>query len=185
MQNYNIFLCFNGLLFCYLSLIKSSPFHLNSLTTLKSYLWHCKSIRHFVPLRTRDVKGMNKNMMITKRSFKICTLFILGIVPAGGCSNGNAFPAEDPPACIQDKIKSLQKEAVRNPPAAVIRYSYRGETVYYIPSSAGDRFSELYGSDCRLICHPDGGITGRGDGKCSDFSDQRSAEQIIWEDKRK
>jgi len=46
-------------------------------------------------------------------------------------------------------------------------------------------FSELYEDDCTLICAPDGGITGMGDGKCSDFFTERTAPELIWEDDRK
>ena len=89
------------------------------------------------------------------------------------------------PDCIQQKINTLEKENVRNPPAKVYQYTYQNQTVYYIPSYCCDVYSELYDSNCTLICHPDGGITGRGDGRCTDFFDLRKDEQLIWEDLRK
>ncbi len=89
------------------------------------------------------------------------------------------------PDCIQQKINTLEKENVRNPPAKVYQYTYQNQTVYYIPSYCCDVYSELYDSNCTLICHPDGGITGRGDGRCTDFFDLRKDEKLIWEDLRK
>ncbi|MGA1546104.1 MAG: DUF6970 domain-containing protein [Flavobacteriaceae bacterium] len=89
------------------------------------------------------------------------------------------------PDCIQQKINTLEKENARNPPAKVYQYTYQNQTVYYIPSYCCDLYSELYDSNCTLICHPDGGITGRGDGRCTDFFDLRKDEKLIWEDLRK
>ncbi len=89
------------------------------------------------------------------------------------------------PDCIRQKINTLEKENVRNPPAKVYQYTYQNQTVYYIPSYCCDVFSELYDSNCTLICYPDGGITGRGDGRCTDFFDLRKDEKLIWKDLRK
>ena len=89
------------------------------------------------------------------------------------------------PDCVLEKIEELQQEPVRNPPAYVAKYQYKGKEVFYIPPAAGDRMSELYSEGCVLICQPDGGITGRGDGKCPEFLEERSQEEIIWKDERK
>ncbi len=44
--------------------------------------------------------------------------------------------------------------------------------------------STLYNENCNVICSPDGGLTGSGDGQCSDFFDTRTDEKLIWEDVR-
>jgi len=88
------------------------------------------------------------------------------------------------PACIAQKIEAIKTENVRNPPAKIYRYSYQNKTVFFIPQYCCDVFSELYKENCTLICHPDGGITGMGDGKCSDFFTERKEERLVWEDKR-
>ncbi|WP_190277434.1 DUF6970 domain-containing protein [Adhaeribacter rhizoryzae] len=36
----------------------------------------------------------------------------------------------------------------------------------------------------KIICHPNGGILGRGGGKCEDFFTTRQHEKLNWEDKR-
>jgi hypothetical protein len=36
----------------------------------------------------------------------------------------------------------------------------------------------------RLICQPDGGITGKGDGKCPDFDKNKTNEKLVWQDPR-
>ena len=45
-------------------------------------------------------------------------------------------------------------------------------------------FSDLYDDHCNLICHPDGGIAGGGDGSCSDFFATCKNEVLIWKDGR-
>lgn len=88
------------------------------------------------------------------------------------------------PSCIAQKIEAIKKEEVRNPPAKVYQYEYQGKIVYFFPQYCCDVFSELHDENCTLICHPDGGITGMGDGKCSGFFTDRKNEVLIWEDER-
>lgn len=88
------------------------------------------------------------------------------------------------PDCIIQKIESIQNEPVRNPPASIWQYEHKGKIVYYEPSYCCDMYSVLYDSDCNIICSPDGGIAGSGDGKCEDFFRERKNEKLIWKDQR-
>lgn len=88
------------------------------------------------------------------------------------------------PPCVREKISEIAREDVRNPPAKVYSYRYEGRTVYFIPSRCCDIPSELYDENCNLLCAPDGGITGSGDGKCADFFSTRTDEHLLWEDTR-
>lgn len=88
------------------------------------------------------------------------------------------------PSCIKNKIRKIENEGVRNPPATVWQYKYNGKTVYYIPPYCCDATSELYDDKCNLLCRPDGGFSGGGDGKCPDFFANRTDEKLIWKDKR-
>jgi len=45
--------------------------------------------------------------------------------------------------------------------------------------------STLHDMNGRVICAPDGGFAGGGDGKCSDFFELRMDEVLIWSDTRK
>jgi hypothetical protein len=87
--------------------------------------------------------------------------------------------------CIIELINDIKSEAVRNPPGSIWQYEYNGLTVYYIPPYCCDYPSELYDSACNLICSPDGGATGNGDGNCEDFFIRRKNEKLIWQDSRK
>ena len=108
---------------------------------------------------------------------------------SGASSNTNAGDSTvvnyKTPDCIRVLIAGFEKEAVQNPPRKIYSYSYQNKTVYYIPAICCDFFSDLYDDDCKLIGHPDGGITGRGDGTVRDFDSARSNERLIWADKRK
>ena len=88
------------------------------------------------------------------------------------------------PAWLTQLIDKLKNEPVTNPPAAIIEYQYRGQTVYFWPAPCCDCMSILYDYSGRIIGHPDGGIYGQGDGKALDFFEVRTSEKIVWEDDR-
>lgn len=112
----------------------------------------------------------------------LASIIALIIVLEGNCRKSNNL-SEDYPQCITKKINELKNKSVQRPPASVWEFEYKGKKVYYIPADCCDRFNPLYDKKCNVICHPDGGITGKGDGKCPDFS--RKNEKLIWKDDRK
>lgn len=100
-----------------------------------------------------------------------------------GCDTKEII-SDEVPDCIQSQISTIENQEVWNPPAKVYKYQYKGQTVYYIPPRCCDFPSVLLDENCTAICSPDGGLTGDGDGLCSDFFDIRTNEELIWEDKR-
>lgn len=88
------------------------------------------------------------------------------------------------PECINKMIAQFKSEEVQNPPRKIIRYLYNNNYVYYVTALCCDFYSDLYDNNCKLIAHPDGGFTGKGDGKAEDFIKTRTSEKLIWEDKR-
>lgn len=88
------------------------------------------------------------------------------------------------PQWLVDLIADLESSPIRNPPSSVIRYQYQGEAVYYLPAECCDQMSTLYDAAGNKICSPDGGITGRGDGSCPDFSRAGQDGEVVWEDPR-
>jgi hypothetical protein len=98
----------------------------------------------------------------------------------------NATPENQPiiPEWLTALIDKLSTEPVANPPAQIIQYTYNKATVYYLPPRCCDIMSVLYDVDGNILCQPDGGITGRGDGQCPDFQDTKTDEVIIWRDER-
>ena len=93
-------------------------------------------------------------------------------------------PTPGIPEWLTGLIHRLESEPVANPPASITRYEYKGQTVYFLPQRCCDIFSDLYDVDGNIIGHPDGGITGRGDGRVPDFFEERTNGQLIWEDRR-
>ena len=116
--------------------------------------------------------------MMHIRSFIILATLVLIIT---GCSP--AAQGEDP-AWVEDMVRKFQSEPAGNPPQSIWRYEYNGQVVYYIPPQCCDQYSRLLDMGGNLICAPDGGLTGQGDGRCPDFFDNRADEKLIWKDDR-
>lgn len=89
---------------------------------------------------------------------------------------------------LEKKIAELEAKPVYNPPASIWKWVYQDSTYFYVTADCCDQFNELYTAGGELLCHPDGGFTGRGDGKCPvDFSSLDSAQltkTLIWRDDR-
>jgi hypothetical protein len=87
------------------------------------------------------------------------------------------------PTCIAERIERMCSEPAdpTDERPSVTRYRYRGQQAYYIPPRCCDIPSQLLDAQCRIICQPDGGISGGGDGKCSDFVATRGAGELVWE----
>jgi hypothetical protein len=85
---------------------------------------------------------------------------------------------------VSKQITEFQNVPVGNPPQSIWRYEYNGQTVYYLPAQCCDQFSQLYDAKGNLICAPDGGFSGTGDGKCPDFAKTRKNGIVIWRDSR-
>jgi hypothetical protein len=89
------------------------------------------------------------------------------------------------PVAIQQLIKQYADDTKANPPRTIYSYTYNNHTVYYVTAPCCDFFTDLYDSTGKLMGHPDGGFTGRGDGNFADFKEKKKNEKIIWTDKRK
>jgi len=107
---------------------------------------------------------------------------IAGIAPACG---GAPTAPDTSPSWLSAVIAQMRDRPAANPPAVIARYVYNGQTVYFVPQRCCDIASVLYSATGSVICHPDGGFTGRGDGQCPDFFEQRKEEHIIWRDARR
>ena len=88
------------------------------------------------------------------------------------------------PAWLKARIAAVLAERKRNPITRVLRYSYAGQTVYYQSAPCCDQYSQVFDTKGRLLCQPDGGITGKGDGKCPDFDKKKTNEKLVWQDPR-
>ena len=108
------------------------------------------------------------------------SIVILAVILS--CKEENPTPVTIPD-CIQQVIDTIQKEAIWNPPAKVYRYEYKGKEVYYIPARCCD-IPSLVIANCDTLCAPDGGFTGKGDGRCPDFAKEAKNPVLVWQDER-
>ncbi len=90
---------------------------------------------------------------------------------------------KDIPNSIEKKIKKLKNKDVQNPLAKVWEWKVDGNMYYYFTSDCCDQFNYLYDENCNVICAPDGGFSGSGDGNCPNFNGQIE-KTLVWEDKR-
>ncbi len=91
--------------------------------------------------------------------------------PQGGTGN---------PAWLTKMIADNAAKPVREALQTIYRYDYKGNTVYYAAAPCCDQFGQLYDAAGTVICAPDGGLTGKGDGRCPDFAGERKGEQLVW-----
>lgn len=112
----------------------------------------------------------------------VCLLFACGgSRPAKKTDAASNKNAESIPVCLQDKIRIMADEPGEGSPLYVAQYQYKKQTVYYLASPCCDKYNVVYDSSCHVLGYPDGGFTGRGDGKMSDFSAEATNKKIIWE----
>ena len=97
---------------------------------------------------------------------------------------GSKVVVDSLPVCVKVLIEKMKSEEVTNPPRKIYSYIYMGKKVFYVPAICCDFFSDLYNDSCRLMGHPDGGFTGKGDGKIKDF-ETATEEKLLWADSRK
>jgi hypothetical protein len=88
------------------------------------------------------------------------------------------------PVWLQKRIDAVLAERKRNPLTHIYQYQYGGQTVYYISAPCCDQYSELFDRKGKLVCNPDGGMTGKGDGRCPDFNKKKANEKLVWQDPR-
>ena len=104
--------------------------------------------------------------------------FIL-LLSLGSCHHNSISPSELP-SCIDGKISEIESEELDD--RKVFTFLYKDARVYYVSARCCDFPSELYDLNCNVICYPDGGFTGSGDGKCRDLPDQKKWT-LVWERK--
>jgi uncharacterized protein DUF6970 len=118
-----------------------------------------------------------------KRSAFALIVSVAFLLPLA-CENSSPTAPAAVPSWLQALIDQIQREPVTSPPTAIYSYRYRAEMVYFRPSRCCDIRSVLYDANGLVLCEPDGGIAGGGDGRCPDFLAARSDERLIWRDTR-
>ncbi len=112
-------------------------------------------------------------------------LLILPFLSSSDCGEKEkkTIPAtgnDSVPACVR-KMLNEKKEMPADLPQKIDEYLYNGKSVFLFTARCCDFYNTLYDNNCRVICAPSGGITGKGDGKCEDFSNTAKYVRLIWE----
>ena len=110
-------------------------------------------------------------------------LFYIIVITIIAISCDDSDSEQEIPTCIENKIENLKTNVVTNPPTQIWKWMDNGDTYYYITSDCCDQFNYLYNENCEIVCAPDGGITGNGDGNCPTFSNN-IVKTLVWEDQR-
>jgi hypothetical protein len=112
---------------------------------------------------------------------------VLVLSMIAGCTDSPAAPdtSSSSPAWVTALVRQLETNPVANPPSFVARYDYKDQDVYFVPQRCCDVMSVVYRADGAVMCHPDGGLNGKGDEMCADFLAERRNERIIWRDSRR
>jgi hypothetical protein len=84
------------------------------------------------------------------------------------------------PTCLKNKIDSFKLKEKHERPQSVVEYMYKGKKVYYVVMPCCDFFNEVYDENCGYLGAPDGGFTGKGDGKLPDFTAEAKPGKEIW-----
>ncbi len=89
------------------------------------------------------------------------------------------------PECLTNVIKEMSANPAEGAPLSVTRYDYKRKQVYYFASACCDRYNIVYDSACHILGYPDGGFTGRGDGKMTDFKNEATNATLVWQPEQK
>ena len=104
-------------------------------------------------------------------------------LPVTSDPNAPASPIkriENIPGCLADQLGRIQAHQYENPPIQIDEYEYNGKKVYLFTADCCDQYNILFDENCKGMCAPSGGITGKGDGKCADFKDKAVFIRNIW-----
>lgn len=116
------------------------------------------------------------------KTILLLTLMVTGTQKA--CKKGPAPATAALPDCIAKKIDVLRTEPPTNPRASVTEYVYSGKRVYAFNPGCCDKMVEVYDGSCEYVCAPSGGLTGKGDDKCTDFTSKAREVRTVWKDDR-
>ena len=102
------------------------------------------------------------------------------VADPGGNPPPAAHAAPGLPAWLAALVADYDAQPARTAPAAAFAMAYGGETAYLVQTGCCDQFDPLYDARGVVICHPSGGFTGRGDGKCPAPLPPAADRREVW-----
>jgi hypothetical protein len=104
-------------------------------------------------------------------------LLAMLMIPFLSASDCNA---DKLPACVKRIVADAEKHESPDAPEKIDEYLYKGERVFLFTAPCCDQYNTVYDMKCNPVCAPSGGITGKGDGKCTDFAAEAQYVRTIW-----
>ena len=118
---------------------------------------------------------------------KLSLVSLAGLLFAFQCSKKEAVT----PACpngasaLAAKIAELEAKPKGNPAYTIWAYTWNGQRVYLASDqTCCDQYITLYDECFTPLCAPSGGLSGKGDGRCPEFYQQATGQQLVWRDPR-
>ncbi|MFT5336584.1 MAG: hypothetical protein ACJAY8_001063 [Sphingobacteriales bacterium] len=112
-------------------------------------------------------------------------LVILGVACSKNEDKAEAYLSQEEKieSCIAHKIEEVLAGDPQNPRTEIWLWKSSAELYYYVNAPCCDQFSVLFNEDCAVVCAPDGGFSGNGDGACPEFAADLS-RILVWKDIR-
>lgn len=119
-------------------------------------------------------------------------LLVIPVLAATECGKKKKIDEKTPivgttldslPVCVQKLIVDGKKETASSALLEVDEYIYKGKKVYLAKAQCCDFYDLLYDENCKELCAPTGGFSGRGDGKCPDFIKDAKLIRSVWKEK--
>jgi hypothetical protein len=84
------------------------------------------------------------------------------------------------PEWLRIRLADYDAQAGTGAPRAVYALDYRGEPAFLVQAGCCDQLDPLIDARGVLICHPTGGYTGKGDGKCPAPLPPADRRREVW-----
>ncbi len=84
------------------------------------------------------------------------------------------------PEWLRIRLADYDAQAGSGAPRAVYAVAYGGGTAYYTLAGCCDQLDPLVDANGVMICHPTGGRTGEGDGRCPGPLPPMAARREVW-----
>jgi len=141
---------------------------------------------------SRSKRQLSSARSVAREKFVSCRGNVMNLRPAIVlCAFGFLFAcahadSQDLPDFLRGLIERYEAGSLQSSPGSIWQYEFDGETVFFVPLSriCCDQMSVLYDGRGEVVCRPDGGIAGNGDGKCPGFFRRRSEGIQVWSDSR-
>jgi hypothetical protein len=88
-------------------------------------------------------------------------LLLLVATALSACATSREQPAGEAPS-----LAEVFELALASRPETLIRHLISDRVYYYALSGCCDQLNPVFDAEGKYVCAPDGGFTGRGDGRC-------------------